>query len=117
MGNLASKDMATLLTLKLLKFMASGGGEGGFGIRIVEDGRYGFAHLVDPSSASHAIGQAISIARKSPSIEGFELPGNNSANSVGGMKDKAILDMGPEDLLAQGDQVLIGSQNLIPGPP
>ena len=86
--------------------MASGGGEGGFGIRIVEDGRYGFAHLVDPSSASHAIGQAISIARKSPSIEGFELPGNHSATSVSGMKDKAILDMGPEDLLAQGDQVL-----------
>ena len=79
--------------------MASGGGEGGFGIRIVEDGRYGFAHLVDPSSASHAIGQAISIARKSPSIEGFELPGNHSATRVGGMKDKAILDMGPEDLL------------------
>ena len=86
--------------------MASGGGEGGFGIRIVEDGRYGFAHLVDPSAASHAIGQAISIARKSPAIDGFELPGNVSATSVGGMKDKAILDMGPEDLLAQGDQVL-----------
>ena len=32
--------------------MASGGGDGGFGIRIVEDGRYGFAHLVDPSAAS-----------------------------------------------------------------
>ena len=86
--------------------MASGGGEGGFGIRIVEDGRYGFAHLVDPSAASNAIHQAISIARKSPSIEGFELPGNKSASKVGGMKDKAILDMGPEDLLAQGDQVL-----------
>ena len=49
--------------------MASGGGEGGFGIRIVEDGRYGFAHLVDPSSAERAIQQALSIARKSPSID------------------------------------------------
>ena len=86
--------------------MASGGGEGGFGIRIVEDGRYGFAHLVDPSSAERAIQQALSIARKSPSIEGFELPGNQSASSVSGMKDKSILDMGPEDLLEQGDQVL-----------
>lgn len=86
--------------------MASGGGEGGFGIRIVEEGRYGFAHLVDPSSAESAILQAISIAKKSPSIEGFELPGNMSASKVGGMKDKAILDMGPEDLLEQGDQVL-----------
>ena len=86
--------------------MASGGGEGGFGIRIVEDGRYGFAHLVDPSSAGRAINQALSIARKSPSIEGFELPGNQSAPRVSGMKDKAILDMGPEDLLEQGDQIL-----------
>ena len=73
--------------------MASGGGDGGFGIRIVDEGRYGFAHLVDPSSASNAISQALSIARKSPAIEGFELPGNLSATNVGGMKDKAILDM------------------------
>ncbi len=86
--------------------MASGGGDGGFGIRIVEDGRYGYAHLVDPSSASRAIKQALSIAKRSPSIDGFELPGNESAPKVGGMKDKAILDMGPEDLLEQGDQVL-----------
>ena len=86
--------------------MASGGGEGGFGIRIVEDGRYGFAHLVDPSAANDAIQQAISIAKKSPSIEGFELPGNMSCDKVGGMMDKAILDMSPEDLLEQGDQVL-----------
>ena len=86
--------------------MASGGGEGGFGIRVVEDGRYGYAHLVDPNSASRAIEQALSIAKRSPSIEGFELPGNNPATKVGGMMDKAILDLGPEDLLEQGDQIL-----------
>ena len=85
---------------------ASGGGEGGFGIRIVEDGRYGYAHLVDPSSSKNAIQQAISIAKKSPSIEGFELPGNQSAANVAGMKDKNVLAMGPEDLLEQGDQLL-----------
>ena len=27
--------------------MAAGGGEGGFGVRVVHDGRFGFAHLVD----------------------------------------------------------------------
>ena len=42
--------------------MASGGGDGGFGIRIVEDGRYGDAHLVDPSTASAAIEQEIGRA-------------------------------------------------------
>ena len=67
--------------------MASGGGDGGFGIRIVEDGRYGYAHLVDSSSAQKAVEQALSIAKKSPSIEGFELPGNQSASKVSGMKD------------------------------
>ena len=29
--------------------LASGGGEGGFGVRVLQDGRYGYAHLVDPS--------------------------------------------------------------------
>ena len=86
--------------------MASGGGEGGFGIRIVEDGRYGYAHLVDPASAARAIEQALGIAKRSPAIEGFELPVNEAASKVGGMKDKAILDMGPEDLLEQGDDIL-----------
>ena len=86
--------------------MASGGGEGGFGIRVVEDGRYGYAHLVDPKSSESAINQALSIAKKSPSIDGFELPGNQPASNVSGMKDKKILEMGPEDLLEQGDQVL-----------
>ena len=86
--------------------MASGGGEGGFGLRVVEDGRYGYAHLVDVSSAARAVEQAIGIARKSPSIEGFELPGNQATSKVEGMLDKSILDVGPEDLLEQGDQVL-----------
>lgn len=86
--------------------MASGGGDGGFGIRLVQDGRYGYAHLVDPNSASHAIEQALSIAKMSPSIEGFELPANQPASKVGGMLDKKILDLGPEDLLSQGDFVI-----------
>ena len=46
--------------------------------RIVDEGRYGYAHLVDPSSAANAIEQALS-AKMSPSIEGFELPENQSS--------------------------------------
>lgn len=79
--------------------MASGGGDGGFGIRIVNDGKYGFAHVVDSSTAESSILEAIKIAKKSPSIEGFELPGNQVSQRVDGMMDKKILDMGPEDLL------------------
>ena len=31
--------------------LAAGGGEGGYGIRVVEDGRFGYAYLVDLGSA------------------------------------------------------------------
>ncbi len=86
--------------------MASGGGEGGFGLRVLEDGRYGFAHLVDPTGAERAVSEAISIARKSPMISGFELPSNQQSSPVGGMMDKEILSLSPEDLLEQGDYVL-----------
>ena len=34
--------------------MAAGGGEGGFGVRVVDGGRFGFAHLVDVAGAERA---------------------------------------------------------------
>ena len=54
--------------------MVGAGGEGGFGVRVVDDGRFGFARLVDPSGAERAVDQAMSILRQSPQISGFELP-------------------------------------------
>ena len=38
---------------------AGGGGEGGFGVRVVQDGKFGFAHLVDVSGAERAVGAAV----------------------------------------------------------
>ena len=49
--------------------LAAGGGEGGFGVRVIEDGKFGFAYLVDVKSADKAITSALSIARMSPSID------------------------------------------------
>ena len=79
--------------------MAAGGGEGGFGVRVVDDGRFGFAHLVDASAAEKAVQQAVAIAKKSPSVSGFVLPSEQPAEDVSGRMDKHILDIGPEDLL------------------
>ena len=53
--------------------MAAGGGEGGFGVRVVENGRFGFAHMVDVSGADDAVAQALKIAKMSPQIDGFVL--------------------------------------------
>ena len=86
--------------------MAAGGGEGGFGVRVVDDGRFGFAHLVDASAAEKAVQQAVAIAKKSPSVPGFVLPSEQPAEEVSGRMDKHILDIGPEDLLEQADTVL-----------
>ena len=73
--------------------LAGGGGEGGYGVRVLEDGKFGFAYLVDVKSADEAISSAISIARMSPSIEGFVLPSEQSAQQVGGLFDKSIIDL------------------------
>ena len=86
--------------------LAAGGGEGGYGIRVVEDGRFGYAYLVDLGSADYAIQQARDIAKVSPSVAGFTLPSNQKAEKVNGLFDKNILDIGPEDLLEQADSIL-----------
>ena len=86
--------------------LAAGGGEGGYGIRVVEDGRFGYAYLVDLGSADYALKQARDIAKVSPSVKGFVLPSEQTAKKVGGLFDKNILSIGPEDLLEQADAIL-----------
>ena len=86
--------------------LAAGGGEGGYGIRVVEGGRFGYANLVDVESAESALKQAMDIARASPSVAGFVLPSAEDAPEVDGLFDQRILDLGPEDLLEQADAIL-----------
>jgi PmbA protein len=86
--------------------MAGGGGEGGFGVRVVDGGRFGFAHLVDVSGAERAVQQAVAISKKSPSVNGFELPSNQAAVDVPGRFDRHLLDVHPEDMLEQADAIL-----------
>ena len=86
--------------------LAAGGGEGGYGIRILEGGKFGFAYLVDVNSADKAIESGLSIARMSPSIDGFVLPSEQAAKQVSGLYDKSITEMNSEDLLTQADAII-----------
>ena len=86
--------------------LAAGGGEGGFGIRVVENGKFGFAYLVDVESADKAIKSALSIAKMSPAVDGFVLPSEQPAQSVSGLYDKNIVAMSSEDLLTQADAII-----------
>ncbi|RJU90874.1 MAG: TldD/PmbA family protein [Candidatus Poseidoniales archaeon] len=92
--------------------MAAGGGEGGFGVRVVQNGRFGFAHMVDVTGAEKAVQQAIKIAAMSPKIDGFVLPSEQDAAPVAGLFDSAILDVQPETLLEQADALLASVASL-----
>ena len=86
--------------------MASGGGAGGFGIRIVNDGKYAYTYVNSLSGIEKALLEAKKICDVSPSIDGFELPSNSDATEVKGMYDKSILSVEPEFLLSQGDDLI-----------
>ena len=86
--------------------MASGGGAGGFGIRIVNDGKYAYTYVNSLSGIEKALLEAKKICGVSPSIDGFELPSNSNATEVKGMYDKSILSAEPEFLLSQGDDLI-----------
>ena len=86
--------------------MASGGGAGGFGIRIVNDGKYAYTYVNSLSGIEKALLEAKKICDVSPSIDGFELPSNSDAREVKGMYDKSILSAEPEFLLSQGDDLI-----------
>ena len=86
--------------------MASGGGAGGFGIRIVNDGKYAYTYVNSLSGIEKALLEAKKICDVSPSIDGFELPSNFDATEVKGMYDKSILSAEPEFLLSQGDDLI-----------
>ena len=86
--------------------MASGGGAGGFGIRIVNDGKYAYTYVNSLSGIEKALLEAKKICDVSPSIDGFELPSNSDAKEVKGMYDKSILSAEPEFLLSQGDDLI-----------
>lgn len=94
--------------------LAGGGGDGGFGIRVVEDGRYGFAYMGNMDSAEVSVNQALDIARRSPRIEGFELAADSGSTCVEGMFDGRIEQLTAEDLLSAADDLVSISQSLCP---
>ena len=86
--------------------LVGGGGEGGFGLRVVQDGRFAFARMVDPSGADRAVNEALSILRRSPSIEGFELPAVASTSPVPSSFHRRVDDLQAADLMERADAVL-----------
>ena len=94
--------------------MASGGGSGGIGVRVLDQGKYGYAHFADVKSAKSAIERALNVASKSPAIDGFELPSLVTAKNVEGLLDQSVLSLSPEDVMEQADNLLGEVKNTNP---
>lgn len=84
--------------------LASGGGDGGWGLRVVDGGRFGYAYLgsTEASEVEAAVAQAVRIAALSPSVDGFELPDAAPASPVSGLHDRRLDDIQPDELLSLG---------------
>ena len=86
--------------------LAAGGGDGGYGIRVIEDGRPGFAYAATAADAGDAVAEAVRASTLVPAIEGFELPQDQGATEVAGMWDPEVDQSTPEELMEQADSLL-----------
>ena len=94
--------------------LASGGGEGGIGVRILDGGRFGFTFLSFEDDATSAVEQALDIARRSPSIPEFALPEPTAPSSVEGLYHPEVLDLSVEDLMTSADELIATAKEADP---
>ena len=86
--------------------LAGGGGDGGYGIRVLNEGRIGFAYSANLDGAQQMIDEALRASKLVPAIEGMELPEDKGASEVAGMWDPAVDSTTPEELMQQADSLL-----------
>lgn len=85
-GVQVEKDVVTYTT---------GDSEGGMGLRVVKDGRLGFAYTSDPARLDEVGGRALDLTRLAPEAN-YVLPsGGDRYVSVPGLDDPALVSMEP----------------------
>ncbi len=94
--------------------LAAGGGDGGFGIRVVDGGRYGYAYLGRPEDGESAVNQALEIARRSPKIDGFSLQTDEGSTIVEEMFFPEVDSLTSTDLLTTADDLLTITEGICP---
>jgi len=91
-----------------------GGSESGVGLRVVRDGRLGFAFASDPARVAAAAERALALSRLSPE-RGFSLPaGGAHYPVVGGLFDPRIAAMEPSEAVALAGEVVDAARSVHP---
>ena len=86
--------------------LAGGGGEGGFGLRILNQGKVGFAYAANSDNSQRLVDAALSAASLVPSVEGFEFPDDEGETKISPMWDAEVDNVSPEQLMLQADSML-----------
>ncbi len=93
----------------------NGVSESGVGLRVVRDGRLGFAFASDPARIAAAAERALGLSRLSPA-RGFSLPaGGRPYPEVGGLRDPRIEAMEPSEAVALAGELVDAAKAVHPG--
>jgi PmbA protein len=100
------KDVVTYTT---------GDSEGGTGLRVVKDGRLGFAYTSDPTRLEQTGAKALELSRLAP-MSGYSLPaGGEAYEPVAGLDDPALVSMEPGEAVEMAGQMVDAAKTVHPG--
>ncbi len=100
------KDVVTYTT---------GDSDGGMGLRVVKEGRLGFAYTSDPARLEEAGNRALDLSRLAPRT-GYVLPsGGLPYSSVAGLDDPAIVSMEPGEAVEMAGQMVDAAKTIHEG--
>jgi PmbA protein len=93
----------------------TGDSEGGMGLRVLRDGRLGFAYTSDASRVDEAGRRALDLSRLAPKT-GYALPsGGGTYNHVTGLDDPAIVAMEPGEGVEMAGLMVEAAKDVHPG--
>lgn len=88
--------------------------EAGMGLRVVRDGRLGFAYTSDPSKVEDAGMHALELTRLAP-VTGYAFPvGGGPYTAVPGLNDPALMSMEPSEAVDMGGQLVEAAREVHP---
>jgi PmbA protein len=93
----------------------TGDSEGGMGLRVVKDGRLGFAYTSDPTRLDEVGTRALELSRLAPET-GYTLPGPaRTYDHVAGLDDPAIVAMEPGEAVEMAGLMVEAARAVHPG--
>jgi PmbA protein len=92
----------------------TGGSDSGMGLRVVRDGRLGFAFASDPARVDEAVDRALALSRLAPARRFAFAPGGRPYPDVRGLHDPRLASIEPPEVVAMAGE-LVDSAKAVDG--